>query len=353
MVQTPFRTSFDPNDGTWLWVTASPYNATGNGSTDDASALASCISAAVAAGKGVYLPAGTYLISSTLTLPSNLTMRGAGDTTIFTRTAQASWRHDGLIYIFDHETDSISNFHISYCKFAQSSYLDSISSLRVLGAQNCSAKYITFENVDVGLKTGSSATIAHGWDVDHITATACFQPMFLACTHDSVFSNLDLDVPYTGIYEATAQRPHTIYMERDLNTLTFSNCVFKRGRGYTVCMYNEGDVTGSANITFNNTIIDDSAGRNPLNIQGVGWTNIIFNGLVLTGNSSTQADPNVVINAAVTGVEFHDVVSSGGDYLIGGTCDGTILFHEGTHSGIGMVMPGSTLPNLTNNLTAP
>lgn len=44
------------------------YGATGDGSTDDTSSIRAAIAVAQASGKAVYLPAGSYLVSSTLTL---------------------------------------------------------------------------------------------------------------------------------------------------------------------------------------------------------------------------------------------------------------------------------------------
>jgi hypothetical protein len=50
----------------------------GTGATDDTAALANCISTAVAQGKSVWLPAGTYKITGSINLPNNLTLQGAG-----------------------------------------------------------------------------------------------------------------------------------------------------------------------------------------------------------------------------------------------------------------------------------
>ena len=53
-------------------VTDSPYNAAGNGSTDDTAAIQSAINACAAAGGGqVYFPPGTYLISGPLQDPTS------------------------------------------------------------------------------------------------------------------------------------------------------------------------------------------------------------------------------------------------------------------------------------------
>ena len=53
------------------------YGATGNGTTDDTTAIKNAISKA-AAGNVVYLPAGTYRITKTLYLKSNMILRGDG-----------------------------------------------------------------------------------------------------------------------------------------------------------------------------------------------------------------------------------------------------------------------------------
>ncbi len=66
-------------------VTDAPYNATGDGVTDDTAAIQAAIDAAEAAGGGiVYLPPGNYYISAALEMSSSVTLRGtgAGATTI-------------------------------------------------------------------------------------------------------------------------------------------------------------------------------------------------------------------------------------------------------------------------------
>ncbi len=55
-------------------VSVMTYGATGNGLTDDTTAVQNCINA----NSNVYLPPGNYLITAPLNLPSNLTLRGAG-----------------------------------------------------------------------------------------------------------------------------------------------------------------------------------------------------------------------------------------------------------------------------------
>jgi hypothetical protein len=74
-----------PARGGWLSVKNPPYNATGNGVTDDSAAIDSCIKDAITQHKKVWIPAGNYLVTQdiTSTIPGDLglhdvTIQGAG-----------------------------------------------------------------------------------------------------------------------------------------------------------------------------------------------------------------------------------------------------------------------------------
>jgi parallel beta-helix repeat protein len=72
------------------------YGATGNGVTDDRSAIQSCIDAAALTGAEAYIPAGTYRITPNgnqhgLELPSNLTVRGDGDASLLVLSGGTDW----------------------------------------------------------------------------------------------------------------------------------------------------------------------------------------------------------------------------------------------------------------------
>lgn len=58
-------------------ATDPPYSASGNGTSDDTQAIQAAIDACPP-GQAVYLPAGTYRITSTLTVRSSIALRGAG-----------------------------------------------------------------------------------------------------------------------------------------------------------------------------------------------------------------------------------------------------------------------------------
>lgn len=63
-----------------LYVNVMQYGATGNGSTDDTTAIQNAINAAGGiAGSSVFFPAGTYIVSATITFPGNISLVGVGD----------------------------------------------------------------------------------------------------------------------------------------------------------------------------------------------------------------------------------------------------------------------------------
>ena len=74
-----------PAKGDWLSVKNAPYNAAGDGVTDDSAAIDNCIKDAITQHKKVWIPAGNYLVTQdiTSTIPGDLglhdvTIQGAG-----------------------------------------------------------------------------------------------------------------------------------------------------------------------------------------------------------------------------------------------------------------------------------
>ena len=59
-------------------VSVKDFGAVGNGTTNDTNAF----NAAIATGKSVYVPSGTYLLSTSVTLPSNTVIYGDGDLSV-------------------------------------------------------------------------------------------------------------------------------------------------------------------------------------------------------------------------------------------------------------------------------
>lgn len=69
------------------YLTPEQYGAVGDDATNDATAFGNLITAASSLGVPIWIPAKTYLISSTLTIPSNLRVMGAGAASILHTTS--------------------------------------------------------------------------------------------------------------------------------------------------------------------------------------------------------------------------------------------------------------------------
>jgi len=84
--------------------------AIGDGITDDRRAIQAALNAATP-GASVYLPPGTYYLSGPLLIPSNITIRGAGDRSVLKR-ANAS-RSFALLVNSDYADNSAGNSNIT------------------------------------------------------------------------------------------------------------------------------------------------------------------------------------------------------------------------------------------------
>ncbi|WP_308635540.1 carbohydrate-binding protein [Paenibacillus silvisoli] len=62
----------------FISVKSAPYNAVGNGIADDTAAIQSAVNAAASQGKNVWFPPGTYNQSDKITVPSGVSIQGAG-----------------------------------------------------------------------------------------------------------------------------------------------------------------------------------------------------------------------------------------------------------------------------------
>ncbi len=87
------------------------FGATGDGSTDDTTAIQACVTAAVTAGKAVYFPSGTYILTSTVTATGWWCYFGDGNTSII-KTA-----NDIALFTFTINTTTVSAWEIRDVRF--------------------------------------------------------------------------------------------------------------------------------------------------------------------------------------------------------------------------------------------
>lgn len=95
--QEPFRTIVFPTGSGVVDVTSEPYNAVGDGQADDTAAIQQALDDHVGTGRIIYLPAGTFLISDTLSVETedaqtqpSLTIQGGGATETTLRLAPST-----------------------------------------------------------------------------------------------------------------------------------------------------------------------------------------------------------------------------------------------------------------------
>lgn len=278
-------------------LTVANYGAEGDGQSDDTHAIQAAIDARPTGGT-VILPAGTYLVSSTVSLRSDITLQGAPGQTVLTMPAQASET------TFILQGDGLSDTEVIGITFRASSYASNVGGLIMVGAQDCSARELRFEGLSYGLKLGSGPG-AEGWVVENIVARNCLRPLFMAKIQDSSFVNLDLEAVKLD------NQQHSLYIERDCFRLSFTDVVLRGGGGYCLHLYAEGGA--SHDITFTNLVADATNGRYGVVIGGT-FSDVTFSGLTIrqqdtSGPCINFHDPR---NVVIDGIE-----AEGGSSLIG------------------------------------
>jgi len=263
-------------------VTRPPYNATGNGSTDDRAAIQACINAAASQGKGVYFPAGTYhMIASGgvgLTIPSNVTLRGVGDTSV--------------VQLYDAGTDArhvLANFQNKSNVTVKNLKLTGTQTNKEASVQNCwcsGATNITFDHVTWGgceyaIRTTTNASWANGINVlDCTTLTSVLNPFYLSYCNAFYLDG--------GTYEANrvdcvpTRWPHHFYVSGYTSNLTVKNATFTGGQHAMMTI----DGPQLSDVLFQNIVIEDMYQGICFYFEG---TNIVFDGLIA---STARMDPS-------------------------------------------------------------
>lgn len=306
----PFRLAnpFDPTDGSWYWVTTDTYGgpggAIGDGITDDRAAILAVMSAASSAGKSVYFPAGTYLVSNYMTIPDNLTLRGASeDTTTLTMAAQES---ANMIFYATSGT-GVSMSHLGFYAATKEGY---VRGLTLSGVSGWTLQNLKFVNMEFGIKLGNG-DISTGLLLEDIDAIGCKQGLFLGDTIYSTFNRLCLEGGTAG-----SNKDHPIYVARGNSYLTFNGLTLKviEGEGWAFHIYDSSGV--SHHLTFND-VIADGGGDGGLVYITDEFSDVTVNGFVAS-NSAMELPWRMYGSTRVnfTGV---DITGPGSGTLLYGT----------------------------------
>ncbi len=122
--------------GNGLYVNAKDYGATGNGSTDDYPSLQAALNVVAVAGKGaLFIPAGTYMLSQDLVVPSNCLILGAG-------------RGSTLKAAVNSLTNCLKLSSVSHCMIANLQIDGNKANVQQIGIQYVSLSGILITNSD-------------------------------------------------------------------------------------------------------------------------------------------------------------------------------------------------------------
>lgn len=188
-----------------IWHNVKLYGAKGDGITDDANAIQLALSAATLSGGMVFIPPGTYITRSGLTIDGGVTVWGAGgpsDTDGGVGTvAQTTidYRGSGVaITVAGTPTQGISNVHLA--NFALNGTVDAVGGL-LIGSASGGAQQVKHSSVKNLTVNGFSRTSAYGVCPRRML-TSVFENVFAIANHDGF----------------------SIMSDGNVTTLTFTDC---------------------------------------------------------------------------------------------------------------------------------
>jgi hypothetical protein len=298
------------------------YGAKGDGVTNDAAAIQNAVDAAAAAGGTVTFPAGTFVINSAIYLKSGISVVGTPGQTILTMPPKSA-----VTFIL--VGTSLANVTLDGLTFRASSGGDNVSGFYMVGARNCQARNLRFENLGYGMKLGSGP-IGSGWIIEDIVARNTRTSIYASHIVDSTFARLDLQ----GVGVAGSTDWHDIYLETECRRLTFTNLTLTYGSGYALQLYISPDSGGSSSdLLFENVVMDATYGRWAICIVR-NFSNITLRNVTMTAITYGP----IVSLGTVNGVLIDGFTAVGGSSLVGvidgGVAASNITFKDGTYDGL-------------------
>jgi hypothetical protein len=168
-------------------ISVKDFGATGDGTTDDTAEIQAALTAASSAGGGtVIVPAGSYLISSAITIPSLVTLQGVGRASII-KCATGSAHH--AITITSTNNSGVRDLQV------QGPGFESSGSFRCIRLESCT--YAKIDNVRV---YEADAIAIYALDCDYLRVTNCELVALDSRLADGVASTAPYAVQLDGCY---------------------------------------------------------------------------------------------------------------------------------------------------------
>ena len=272
-------------------VSVKDFGAVGDGVTDDAVAIQAALDACV--GSGLFFPAGTYIVGSSLNVPSNITLFGVGEQAVLKLKPQLWVGSSGLLLRV------LGDTRVTLCGLGFDGNKGNVGSTRspliaVFDSQQVSVKDCTFRAVE-GICLNVST------DCDDFTVAGC---SFFNCGGDP--SNSD------G-YRKQAIAFSTNGTDRAHNTV-IRNCYFYR-QGLDCISLNDCDnvlVTGNTSVESYSLLYNNPSPSYSTNVAVLGNTVLTCSEFgANTAVPPAALDLPSVKGLTVTGNSLHGIDSCG------------------------------------------
>jgi hypothetical protein len=273
-----------------LVLNVKTYGATGNGSTDDTTALQAAYTALASTGGTAVYPAGTFIVSHSIFVPSNVRSEGAGAGTVIK--ASASYNHAGLG---------------DYAMFVNSNYPSSTSSSYTLN-QNISFDNMSFSYANLQNVAGGGTHAIRMYGVTGVSVTNSY----FNYGNDAVATINSANVQDIG------------------NTaLNIENAAFDNWQGPT-------NVRVTSNYTTPSVSNPNAPGVQFDAGDGTGSDTRVANGLVVTGNIFYGFGiglDTLSTNGSATNINISGNVLNGGAVIGRGAIAGTVISNNTLSTG--------------------
>lgn len=345
----------------WYVITDPQWagGAVGDGVTDSTTALAAAVAALPSSGSTLYVPPGTFLYTSVLTLPKSVNVVGAGTTSVL--------KGPGLSLLNPPNTFPLCNLRIADILLDGSSYdtsgrgIDLLSVMDInldrvdiLGYQDqavfdqCQRVYISGGNWRATTNTRSGWWIPYGPEAHSgVVASAATTNIFYAVNTHLLFNNSSTGIPIVddgGLQHTfdNVQVSYGAYNARfaGVTGLTLRCCDFEFATSRAVLTANTTYVGGVTSGKVNSLTIGPGnyiASQSSLNTSAFDVAGV--DSMVITGNDFSVPNNPVFINCStVTSIiSFGNANFGTGGTLYSGNSGGSGNFVSIERTGLGVL----------------